>query len=221
MSNRELIARLYEKALRGMGAVGRADSVALSRSRRTLEHAIRDLKKYAPQTAEFGQMARIPIPKEYLSLEDLRRLGFRDSLVAVPEIGQKQWTSYRHPLHDVHIHDHGDLFNIHVDKYPSMAMQAERRSLPRKMITKLLETIPAGVKKELGARSSKYSPQINRLIDFSRGARHAIAEGVPGYINWAVKSLNPNTKPLVEEILSELPRNYLRNTYDYTRPKIK
>jgi len=206
-------------------AIGNATSeVARQRTINLLQEAVKDLVLYGPKTGRIGQMPRIPIPKTKLTLDELRNIGFVDSLIAVPERGQVQFTSYRHPLHNIHIHDHGDLFNLHIDGMPSMAMQSMRRDLPRRLINKLKSTIPLGVRPELGPRHKKVyrnlpEQVIAEIKDYARGVGHATLEGVPGYINWGITSMIPGRKALVDEVLDDLPVGYLKDKYNYTRSR--
>lgn len=211
----EIFYRALENSLARVGARNLSDAVALARARNTLSQATFDLIQNSDKTGRIDLMPRIPIPKANLSLEDLRRLGFEDSLIAVPELGQAQFLTYRHPLHNLHIHDHGDLFNMHLDSLPSMAMQASRRKLTNAQVKKLLETVPAGVSVETG--SNLKSRAARGVAEGLRGAGHAILEGVPYYIFYGARRLNPNPKPLIEETLANLDKNYLKSRYGYTR----
>ena len=193
-----------------------ADKVDLYRARRNLGRAVKDLTKYQDLTGRLGQMPRMVIPKTHLDIPDLYRLGFQDSLIAVPELGQKNWTSYRHPLTNVHLHDHGKFLNMHVDSLPSLQMIAERNSLTAKARRKLMATIPQGV--EAWMPKSIRKSQIGQGIhDQVTGIGHAILEGVPGYLNYGVKSLNPRSVGMAEEIISKLPKNYLEKRYGITK----
>jgi hypothetical protein len=211
----EIFYRALENSLARVGARNLSDAVALARARNTLSQATFDLIQNSDKTGRNGLMPRIPIPKANLSLEDLRRLGFVDSRIAVPELGQAQFLSYRHPLHNLHIHDHGDLFNMHLDILPSMAMQAARRKLTQGQIEKLLETIPTGVIVESGTNLKNRAAA--EIADRLRGAGHAILEGIPEYALYGAMRLNPNSKPLIEETLANLDKNYLKSRYGYTR----
>lgn len=50
-------------------------------------------------------------------LADLKRDGFEDSLVSIPEPGQARFLSWRHPK-GYHVHDHGDMWVMHKDEHP-------------------------------------------------------------------------------------------------------
>lgn len=210
------ILKATEEGLSKMNLKGLADKVDLYRARRNLGKAVKDLHKYQDATGRFGQMPRIVIPKSHLDIKDLKRLGFQDSLVAVPEVGQKTWTTYRHPLDKLHLHDHGDLLNMHIDSLPSLQMVAERNRLSRKAYDKLLETIPEGIKPwKMGKGPDK--PILKKLDDQVSGIGHTILEGGPGYLNYGLKQINPFKVGMADEILSKLPKDYLKNTYGYTR----
>jgi 8-oxo-dGTP pyrophosphatase MutT (NUDIX family) len=189
-----------------------ADKVQLYRARRNLGIAVKDLRKYQSSTARFGQMPRIVIPKTHLDIPDLYRLGFQDSLIAVPEIGQKTWTTYRHPLDKLHLHDHGKYLNMHIDSLPALQMIAERNSLSGKARRKLMETIPEGIKPWVPVNREEIG-LLSKLDDQLSGVGHAILEGGPGYINYALKQLNPRKVSMADEIISKLPKDYLRKRY--------
>jgi adenylate kinase family enzyme/8-oxo-dGTP pyrophosphatase MutT (NUDIX family) len=210
------ILKATEEGLSKMNLTGLADKVDLFRARRNLGKAVKDLNKYKDTTARFGQMARIPIPKTHLDVKDLKRLGFQDSLIAVPELGQKTWTTYRHPLDKLHLHDHGNLLNMHIDSLPSLQMIAERNRLSRKAYNKLLDTIPEGIKPWKKGKGSGKS-FLKKVDDQVSGIGHAILEGGPGYLNYGLKQLNPFKVGMTDEILSKLPKDYLKKTYGYTR----
>ena len=210
------LLKATEEGLSKINLKGLADKVDLYRARRNLGKAVKDLHKYQDVTGRFGQMPRVVIPKSQLDIKDLKRLGFQDSLVAVPEIGQKTWTTYRHPLDKLHLHDHGDLFNMHIDSLPSLQMIVERNKLSRKAYDKLVETIPEGIKPWNKGKGRGRS-FLKKVDDQLSGIGHAVLEGGPGYINYGLKQLNPFKVGMTEEILSKLPKDYLKKTYGYTR----
>ncbi len=92
--------------------------------------------------------------------QDLRDLGFVESAIAVPEAGQRDWMTWRHPEHNVHFHRHPKRWFMHVDAYPST--QVLQRRLQERGIN------PYSAKNL--ARASVY------------GLPHALGEGVPGWM---------------------------------------
>jgi len=88
---------------------------------------------------------RILISKKDLTQSQLKRLGFVGSLVAIPERGQQVYSSYRHPLSNHHIHDHGNVWTMHEDKHSSVLMSLERlKKSNNKTISR--STSPTGIK---------------------------------------------------------------------------
>lgn len=65
---------------------------------------------------------RIVIPKRFLNEDHIKELGFQPVLVAIPEAGQDQFASYRHPNNLFHIHSHGDRWTMHEDSHPAATM---------------------------------------------------------------------------------------------------
>jgi len=215
MPNVNSSLKLLENVLKKVKLPELADKVDLYRARRNLGIAVKDLKKYEDLTSRFGQMPRIVIPKTHIDVPDLKRLGFQNSLVAVPEVGQKTWTTYRHPLDKLHLHDHGDVLNMHIDNLPSLQMVAERNSLSKKMREKLLKTIPAGIKPWTPGKNRK--SLMKKLKETASGVGHAVLEGGPGYINYGLKQLNPFKVSMADEILAKLPKDYLKKRYGVTK----
>jgi len=210
------ILKATRSGLNKINLPGLAEKVDVLRARRNLGLAVKDLTKYQDLTGRLGQMPRIVIPKTHLDIPDLYRLGFKDSLIAVPELGQKTWTSYRHPLTNIHLHDHGKFLNMHVDSLPSLQMIAERNSLTAKARRKLMNTIPQGVEAWMPKKIRK-SRVGQGIHDQVSGIGHAILEGVPGYVNYGVKSLNPYRVGMADEIISKLPKDYLKKRYGITK----
>jgi hypothetical protein len=136
-----------------------------------------DEHKRAPHIGNklVDSLPRSVVPTSFISEQELRDLGFQDSLVAVPERGQSKLTTLRHPTSNMHIHRHNKDWIYHVDSWPSMQMQRER--------------------------ANKTGDKVN----YATGVQHALFEGVPGYYNYALNTIlgtptfaqlarNPNVK---------------------------
>lgn len=67
---------------------------------------------------------RIVIPKSKLNENDLKALGFERVLAAIPEAGQDDFYSYRHPKNLFHLHSHPGRWTMHEDEHPSATMLA-------------------------------------------------------------------------------------------------
>lgn len=130
------------------------------------------------------------IPRSYiedtkLSEKDLKNMGFMESRIAVPEQGQSQLITYRHPMNNVHLHKHDGRWMFHVDDHPSLQMLKERMLMEGKN--------PYTV--------SNYSKAI------LASAPHVLLEGVPGYIryakNWMLDNPTFNDRAIANKKLRE------------------
>ena len=110
-------------------------------------------------------LARARYPYEKLPTEDMRRLGFLPSIVAVPEAGQSSLVTWRHPESNLHFHRHNDKWIYHEDEWPSFSMVLE--NLKNQGITNPYRHIIT------------QNPGILRDV-----ALHGIVEGLPGYNNY-------------------------------------
>lgn len=129
-------------------------------------------KADVPGSASASDLPRIRIASDKLSPGALEDLGFNKSLIAVPERGQKQWTTYRHPDR-YHIHKHDDAWYMHQDKY--LPMQNVLKKIKNKELRVQLDLIFSGI-------------------------AHGVYEGIPGYIDYlkGLMSKSPNFKEIAE-----------------------
>ncbi|MFB6373677.1 MAG: hypothetical protein ABEN55_11355 [Bradymonadaceae bacterium] len=67
----------------------------------------------------FSRHKRIDIPKDKVSIDDLKDQGWKSDMFAVPEPGQSAIKSWR-DKDGYHLHDHGDKWLMHQDEHPSM-----------------------------------------------------------------------------------------------------
>ena len=133
----------------------------------------RQFDYYRKRLAEKGVYAgthhkRIVIDKARMGLEHLRQLGFVPVKIAIPEAGQDQLTSYRHPHNNFHIHSHPGQWTMHEDEHPAATMIMKSRPTLLGKAKALVEGVP-----------------------------HAITEGVPGaaiYLKNQAMSLLPNVE---------------------------
>lgn len=109
-------------------------------------------------------LSRSRIPVSQLSESDLRDMGYMDSMVAVPEIGQSRWNTFRHPRNKFHFHRHNDDWIFHEDSWPSLSMVIERLRQD-------------GDKTPI--RTALSDPGI-----LAEAIKHGLVEGIPGYTNW-------------------------------------
>ena len=62
----------------------------------------------------YGDHARVKISKSLLNERQLEKLGFEQTMIAIPEPGQARQESWRGPL-GLHLHDHGSHWIMHQD----------------------------------------------------------------------------------------------------------
>ena len=144
----------------------------------------------SPMFPHKTEIPRSTLPVSSLSETELRDAGFVPSYIAVPEIGQSELRTWRHPFSGMHFHKHGDKWVYHVDTYPSMTMQY---AAYKKM-------------KEAGlpVDSVKITPE-----QAMAGVKHVTQEGFPGYVNY-LKGVILGDKSLVDKdnrtLLQRVPR---------------
>ena len=151
---------------------------------------------------------RIAIPKHVLTKTDLEKhLGFVPVTIAVPESGQKQFGSWRHPYNNNHLHDHGSHWVMHEDDHASSTMLVHRRKLE---IQKARER--AAVAKSSGKGGGAKKPQTG-LLEIAKttiqGLPHVIGEGVPGMFSYT-KNRILGGGSMLDKVQNDLPRRYHR-----------
>jgi hypothetical protein len=123
---------------------------------------------------------RLIIPKDKLTDEDLKRLNFIPSYIAVPESGQDRFESYRHPESNYHIHSHPGYWTIHEDRHPSSQMLAF-----------IAEDI------------------VGKAKAYAEGLPHLVTEGIPGMFSYAKGAIKKDSST-ARNIIEELPGNVKR-----------
>jgi hypothetical protein len=137
--------------------------------------------------AETGaQMKRVIVNKKHLTKEDINKLHFKAVTVAVPEAGQSAVRTFRHPVTNHHIHEHGDSWVIHNDTKPSTTMLWEKDKLRRQG---KLEGIKAphwvpGQKSKKKKSDSAPPGRFDLAKSTIQGMPHLIGEGVPGMYHY-------------------------------------
>jgi len=124
---------------------------------------------------------RIVVPKEKLTEEDVKNIGFKTSFVAVPESGQDSFITYRHPDNNFHIHSHDDVWTIHEDRHPSSQMLALKA---------------VGLK--------------NKGTAFASGLPHLATEGIPGMFTY-IKGLFNSSISTADNVADDLDNSVKRN----------
>jgi len=119
---------------------------------------------------------RVAIPKHVITKSDLEKhLGYVPVTIAVPESGQKQFGSWRHPYHNRHIHDHDSHWVMHEDDHASSTMLIHRRRLEMQKAKELAASGKGG--KGGKAPTTGIGAIAKTTI---QGLPHVIGEGVPG-----------------------------------------
>ncbi len=115
---------------------------------------------------------RILIPKEALTQQQLEEvMGFVPVAIAIPEAGQENFTSFRHPEMLYHIHDHGESWSMHEDRHAASTM----------LIKKWMMERTGQIKQTLSnAKTSADSSVFEPFQHFAAGIPHILEEGIPG-----------------------------------------
>lgn len=146
-----------------------------------------------------GGHRRIPIPKTVLTETDLHSLGFVPVSIAVPETGQTAFRSFRHPNHNYHVHEHGDMWLMHEDAHPASTMLLKKMT----MDPEALASIP-----KLG-EDDRQRPRLHQMAaEFVRGTPHVITEGLPG-LGYYLKGQLTGAEGMRERVLREMDPNWL------------
>ena len=127
--------------------------------------------KKSPEIRPVGTLSRSSVGYDQLTKKDLEGAGFLPSLIAVPEKGQSQLTTYRHPLNGLHFHRHDDNWLYHDDTYASMQMLIKKYQIEH----------PGASRKDV----LKFA--LKDAIPKSMG--HIVHEGSPGYVNYIYGSI--------------------------------
>ena len=117
---------------------------------------------------------RILIPKDKLTANDIMGLGFEPVTIAIPEAGQDQFSSYRHPDNKFHIHSHPEGWTMHEDRHAASTMLA------------------------------KHEPTLlGKTKALAMGMPHLVTEGIPG-LGYYLKGQIGGTKSTAENVLEDL-----------------
>ena len=87
----------------------------------SVRHALWKAKHY-PDVEVSSGLHRVAIPKTRLKKDILKYIDFLPTPIAVPERGQKGLMTWRQFDTAAHIHDHGDDWMLHQDKWPALNM---------------------------------------------------------------------------------------------------
>jgi len=117
---------------------------------------------------------RIVIPKSILTEKDILQLGFKPVKIAIPESGQDQSDSFRHPDNLFHIHSHPEGWTLHEDAHPAATMLATKVTSP-----------------------------LDKIKTYFQGIPHVMTEGVPGLFYYAKDQASQAT-PLAKKVLEEM-----------------
>ena len=121
---------------------------------------------------------RILIPKRDVTRDDLQNLGFESVMIAVPEAGQDEFRTYRHPDNLFHLHSHGDNWTMHEDRHPASTMIARKIGPLKAAVQGLPHVVTEGI------------PGMGYYLAGQLRGRKSTADVVAG-------ELDPETKSLI------------------------
>jgi hypothetical protein len=105
---------------------GAGEKLAMWKARMkiALAHArLATRKPYLADVEVATGLHRVAIPKKDLTPAQLYRLGFKESLVAIPERGQISAVTYRQPKTNLHLHEHKKHWFAHKDRHTPLSMR--------------------------------------------------------------------------------------------------
>jgi hypothetical protein len=123
---------------------------------------------------------RIVIPKDKFTENDILGMGFEPVTIAIPEAGQDQFSSYRHPDNTFHIHSHPEGWTMHEDRHPASTMIAKHESTVLGKAKALVQGMP-----------------------------HLVTEGIPGlgyYLKGQIGGTTSTAQNVLEDINPEVRR---------------
>ena len=157
----------------------------IQKTRRILKKALSRLEEGDYDVPLKSGLNRVFIPKD-LDPTILEKLDYFKSRMAVPERGQKEWTTFRNLWDNTHLHKHKEGWYMHKDEYPS------------------LQTVFKRLKRSKNKKSAELYTKLKALFE---GSRHAVQEGIPGYQSY-IEGVAGNT-PDFEEIKKMGKGDYL------------
>lgn len=141
---------------------------------------------------------RVLIPKSKLNEDDLKGLGFESVLAAIPEAGQDQFRSYRHPDNLFHIHSHNDNWTMHEDRHPSSTMLSRKIGPVRAfiqgaphIITEGVPGLAAYVAGQFNRRRSTADRVSDELGQETRDELQKVSEAAPESLYDRIKKTSP------------------------------
>jgi len=157
-----------------------------------------------------GGNKRVLVPRSKLTEKDLTKtLGFVPVTVAVPEAGQTQIRSFRHPTMNHHVHQHGDHWNIHEDKHPSTSMLMYRLRQQKRKAKERARTGVSGVHRA-AQHGVKKAPTYRDVAKATvSGMPHLIGEGVPG-MYYYLKGRVTRAPGMLQKVAPRLDKKFVR-----------
>jgi hypothetical protein len=131
-------------------------------------------RKTPELSMDVGALPRSTLPADVATDKEMKTLGFLPSYVAVPERGQTQLRTWRHPYTGMHLHRHGQRWIFHEDNWPSFSMQM------------------AKFKKENPGVSLPAAANFGAKTFLTDSLPHVMYEGVPGYVNYTYNTVMGN-----------------------------
>jgi uncharacterized membrane protein (UPF0127 family) len=155
--------------------------IARTKTKLIIDMAKRRLRKGDYDVKMQSGLNRVKLPKWGVNEAALPYVGFKPSLVAIPERGQESMMTYRDPKEYFHIHRHPKRWFMHMDKYPSVSQAKDR----------VAEVKPG---------------PIEAVKTMGKGVAHVVTEGIPGLYYYLANLLTAS--PTLEEMSNgarELP----------------
>lgn len=130
-----------------------------------LEKQFETYRKRLPSEGVFtGTLhKRIAIPKSEFSEKQIRALGFQPVAIAIPEVGQNKFVSWRHPEHNYHIHSHPEHWTMHEDEHAAAPMLMAKLKDPAERLKALIKGVPHVVTEGIPGAAIYLGGLLNRL----------------------------------------------------------
>lgn len=172
---------------------------SMMRTRRALSSALDRLRKGDSDMKVETGMHRQVVPMDKINEKALKHLDYVPSVVAIPERGQSQLTSYRRipdasdPGFNPHIHKHDKNWFLHNDKHPSLTLALQHA----KTNEERLQALRSGMQHVLGEGLPGAASYISNLIKGSPTFEQRVHHGLFDYITDDERGLLTNPAPSI------------------------
>lgn len=132
---------------------------------------------------------RVVIPKTQLDAHDLTSLGFERVLAAIPEAGQDEFHSYRHPNNLFHLHSHPGRWTMHEDEHPSATMLARTHGPVKAFVMGMPHVVTEGVPGLLNYLGGRIAGRKSTADVVEREQATAQGAGTPSVLSKAAQEV--------------------------------